>query len=89
MTIRKRLLFLVAAAVAFSALLTACQSEDKQNDMKKLTEFAVRYAAAWSNQDPEAFSLFYAEHGSLRVNGGEPSMGRDAIAETARSFMAA
>jgi len=57
--------------------------------MRDLTDFATRYAAAWSNQDPEAFSLFYAESGSLRVNDGEPSIGRDAIAEAARSFMTA
>ncbi len=57
--------------------------------MQDLTDFATRYAAAWSSQDPEAFSLFYAENGSLRVNDGEASIGRYAIADTARSFMAA
>jgi uncharacterized protein (TIGR02246 family) len=70
-------------------LLSACQSEGEQNGLESLTDFATRYATAWSSQDPEAFSLFYTENGSLQVNGGEPSIGRDAIAETARSFMAA
>lgn len=57
--------------------------------MGDLTDFATRYAAAWSSQDPEAFSRFYAENGLLRVNDGEPSIGREAIAKTASSFMAA
>lgn len=56
--------------------------------MTELTEFATRYAAAWSSQDPVAFASFYAEGGSFRINDGEPSIGRDAIEETARSFMA-
>ena len=32
---------------------------------------------------------FYNENGSLSVNGGAPSVGRTAIAETARGFMTA
>lgn len=83
---RPRLLVL---AIAPLMLISACQSEERHRDMKDLTDFATRYAAAWSSQDPEAFSLFYAENGSLRVNDGEPSIGRDAIAEAARSFMTA
>jgi nuclear transport factor 2 (NTF2) superfamily protein len=55
--------------------------------MTKLTEIAKNYAEAWSGQDPEAFALFYSENGSLRINDGEPSVGRDAVTETARSFM--
>ncbi len=54
---------------------------------EELTQFATRYAAAWSGQDPVAFATFYAENGSFRINDGEPSLGRDAITETARSFM--
>ena len=57
--------------------------------MNELTEFATRYAAAWSSQDPEIFASFYAENGLLRINEGEPSVGRDAVTETARSFMSA
>lgn len=56
-------------------------------DMTDLTEFATRYAAAWSGQDPAAFASFYAEDGTFRINDGEWSIGRDAITETARSFM--
>jgi uncharacterized protein (TIGR02246 family) len=54
----------------------------------ELTEFATRYAAAWSGKDPVAFAAFYDEHGSLIVNGAA-SVGRAAITETARAYMAA
>ena len=57
--------------------------------MNELTEFATRYAAAWSSQDPEMLGSFYAENGLLQINDGEPSEGRDAVTETARSFMSA
>ena len=57
--------------------------------MTDLTDFATRYAAAWSSQDPEVLASFYAENGSLQVNDGEPSVGRDAVTETARGFMTA
>ena len=85
----KRLLDVLVLTIASLLLLPACQSNEGQSDMRELTEFATRYAAAWSSQDPEAFASFYAENGTLRINDGEPSIGRDAIEETARSFMAA
>ena len=59
------------------------------DDFMALIDFAKRYAAAWSSQDPEMFASFYAENGLLRINEGEPSVGRDAVTETARSFMSA
>lgn len=58
-------------------------------DLTELEDFATRYAAAWSGQDPVAFAHFYAENGSLRVNEGEPSVGRAAIEQKAREFMTA
>lgn len=78
---------LLIIAIASLVLLSACQSKQEQSDVEELTEFATRYAAAWSSQDPVAFASFYAENGSFRINDGEPSIGRDAITETARSFM--
>ena len=54
-----------------------------------LTAFAARYAKAWCSQDPESVAAFYAEHGSLSVNGGPPAVGRQAIADVARAFMTA
>jgi hypothetical protein len=53
-----------------------------------LKEFATRYAAAWSSQNPDEFAAFYDERGTLTVNGA-PSVGRGAITNTARVYMAA
>jgi uncharacterized protein (TIGR02246 family) len=55
----------------------------------QLEAFATRYAQAWSSQDPEGLASFYAEGGRLIVNGGEPAVGRAAIAAKARGFMEA
>ena len=55
----------------------------------ELTDFAIRYAAAWSSQQPARLAAFYSEHGSLAVNVAAPSVGRAAITATARGFMTA
>jgi steroid delta-isomerase-like uncharacterized protein len=57
--------------------------------MSELNEFAMRYAAAWSSQDPERLASFYAGDGLLQINDGDPSVGRDSVTETVRSFMSA
>ena len=54
-----------------------------------LTDFATRYAAAWSSQNPDSLASFYSDSGALVVNGGAPSVGRAAIRATAASFMTA
>ena len=54
-----------------------------------MDSFAEDYARAWSSHDPERVAGFFSEKGALRINGGEPSVGRDAIAESARGFMTA
>ena len=56
---------------------------------EKLSEVATRYAAAWSSQNAASLAAFYAENGSLTINGGTPSAGRAAIAATAQGFMTA
>ena len=56
---------------------------------EKLMDFATRYAAAWSSQKPASLASFYAENGSLTVNGGTPSVGRAAITATAQGYMTA
>lgn len=53
----------------------------------QLRSFAVAYTAAWCSQDPEQVAAHYAPDGSLTINDGAPSIGRDAITEAARSFM--
>ena len=55
----------------------------------QLTDFATRYAAAWSSQNPDSLAAFYAEQGSLTVNAGIPAVGRPAIRVTAQGFMTA
>jgi len=52
-----------------------------------LAGLARRYTAAWCSHDPAAVAAFFAPDGSLRVNYGEPAIGRAAIAELARGFM--
>jgi uncharacterized protein (TIGR02246 family) len=55
----------------------------------ELQEFAERYTAAWCSGDPAIVAAQYALDGSLTINDGEPSVGRNAITEVARSFMTA
>jgi steroid delta-isomerase-like uncharacterized protein len=85
----KTLSKILVSMIAAFTLLSACESRDEPSNEIDLTEFATRYAEAWSNGDPVAFASFYAEDGTFRINDGERSIGRDAIAETAGSFMAA
>jgi hypothetical protein len=75
-------------AAVLLATLIACSPEEKTVAPEDRTSFASRYAAAWSGKDPVAFGAFYEEAGSLVVN-GSASVGRPAIVETARSYMAA
>jgi hypothetical protein len=67
----------------------ACHQETGSMLPADLTEFATRYTEAWSSQDPSRVGAFFAENGTLKINDGEPSVGRAAITETARSFMTA
>ncbi|MGH9703616.1 MAG: ester cyclase [Candidatus Acidiferrales bacterium] len=55
-------------------------------DLHKLAE---RYTAAWCSKNPASVAEFFSVNGSLRVNDAEPALGRGAIAEVARGFMAA
>src|SRR6266478_6508854 len=68
--------------------LTKCTPRRSMNQ-SELTDFATRYAAAWSSQNPASLAAFYAENGSLTVNAGAPSVGRAAITATAQVIMTA
>lgn len=82
--------FLRTAAIAGALLcFTDCASRTNPINPADLTDFATRYAAAWSSQDPARLASFYAESGSLTVNTGVPSVGRAAIGATARGYMTA
>jgi hypothetical protein len=58
-------------------------------DPATLKVFATRYTAAWGSQDAASVAAFFAEHGSLRINDGAPSVGRSAITAAAQGFMTA
>ena len=68
--------------------VTACTPKGGSMSTADLTDFATRYAAAWSSQNPDKFAAFYDENGSLIVNGAS-SVGRAAITATARAYMSA
>jgi steroid delta-isomerase-like uncharacterized protein len=78
---------LMIALAVISA--SACSEGAKAMNQSELIDFATRYAAAWSSQDSEKLASFYAEDGTLRVNGGDPAVGRAAIAAKASGFMEA
>ena len=76
--------------LAGAALLLAnCASSTSLMNKTELTDFATRYAAAWSSQKPANLAAFYEEDGSLRVNAGAPAVGRTAITAKAQDFMTA
>jgi steroid delta-isomerase-like uncharacterized protein len=81
---RLRLPLLVATIAAL-----ACSRNRMSAHQSELTDFATRYAAAWSSQNPARLAAFYSERGSLTVNEGMPSVGRAAIATTVSAFMRA
>ena len=58
-------------------------------DEARLKDFATRYTAAWCSQDAASVAAFFAEDGSLKINDGAPSVGREAITTAAQGFMTA
>ena len=51
-----------------------------------LRDFGARYTEAWCSHDATATAAFFAEDGSIAVNGGEPAVGRDEIAQLVQGF---
>ena len=78
-------IFLVLLTLSLSS---ACE-RNASTMRPDLTDFATRYAAAWSSQNPDSLASFYSDSGALVVNGGAPSVGRAAIRATAAGFMTA
>ena len=54
-----------------------------------LNAFATKYTAAWCSQNAASVASFFAEHGSLTINGGSPAVGGTAITASAQGFMTA
>lgn len=80
---------LVAPAVSAAVAILACTPERTSMTQRELTDFATRYAAAWSSKSPDRLAAFYAEDGSLQVNADAPAVGRLAVRATAEAFMTA
>ena len=84
---------IVLLTVVCLTVLAGCGAEksgtEATMDQKKLEDFAVRYAAAWSGGDSEAWAAFYAEDATFRINDGEIARRREGIAEVGLSFMTA
>jgi hypothetical protein len=56
--------------------------------MNELNDFASRYAEAWCSQDPEKVAAFFAERGSISVNGGPPVPTSEVVQGFMRDFRA-
>jgi len=84
---------LAPLALLAIAVLGACTAPRPPQDPPALpagvADFAARYTAAWCSHDPEQVASFYATDGSLRINDGQPAVGRAQIAAAAQSFMTA
>ena len=90
---KQRVWTAIAWALAATVYLGPVRASDEAgtdfpgaHDMK---QFAIRYTAAWCSQNPASVAEFFAENGSLKINDGEPHVGRVAITEAAQSFMTA
>jgi len=57
--------------------------------MSTLSDFAIRYTAAWCSNSAASVAAHFVEGGSLAINGGEPAIGRAAITAAAQGFMSA
>lgn len=68
-------------------LITAACGRSTSMTQAQLDDFGTRYAAAWSSKSPDQVAAFYSENGSLRVNEGQPAVGRSAVRATAEGFM--
>ena len=74
-------------AVILIVILAACSRPEESVDNSEILDFATQYAAAWSSQDAALLASHFSENGALQINDGEPSVGREAIAAVAQSFM--
>ena len=90
LVIERRTGLALTFACALTLVVSACAPREKSalND-SALHEFAVRYTAAWCSQQAASVAAHFAEGGSLTINAGAPSVGREAITASAQAFMTA
>ena len=55
-------------------------------DPNKAKQMADAYTAAWNSGSAQAVAEFYAKHGGIVINRGEPWQGRDRVAQMAAGF---
>lgn len=65
------------------------KANDRNSSAARLGDFATRYTAAWCSRSAASVAAFFAEDGSLQINGGPPAAGRAAITAAAQGFMSA
>lgn len=77
----------LSAILMTLSLIIGCKSD--KSDLDKMIEFGQKYTDAWNSKVPEKMASFYAEDGTLTVNNGTPAVGREQLAQTAKSYMEA
>jgi steroid delta-isomerase-like uncharacterized protein len=84
-------LLAVFSIYCYMLALDRLGKELQRSDRRTLPvrELATRYTAAWCSQDAASVAAFFAEDGSLTINGGAPHVGRAAITAAAQGFMSA
>lgn len=87
--IKSVILLMTLNFLAHLIFANGCTSREASMDTQKLAEFATQYTKAWCSQDAATVASFFAENGSLKINDGDPSIGREAITEVAQGFMTA
>ena len=86
---RERLKCIPGAAAFVPNPEDTVEMTEQNPETDRLQRFAEDYTAAWCSQAPARVASFFAEDGSLTINGGEPARGRAAIAASAEGFMTA
>jgi hypothetical protein len=57
--------------------------------MSAWSDYAIPYTAAWCSKSAANVAGYFAEHGSLAINGGDPAIGRASITVAAQGLMSA
>jgi len=65
------------------------RSVDRGPDTKGTIKLAHDYTAAWDSKSPNAVASYFAADGKIIINGSEPWIGQERIAEMAEGFFAA
>ncbi len=71
------------------ALGQARPQSSANQQVAALSDFAIRYTAAWNSQNAASVAAFFATSGSLKINTAKPAVGSAAITKSAQSFMTA